>query len=418
MLTSSVKRRSSSLPGGRHFSPTRRSGGANDNVRLRLLKTPPKRSLNTGKRFLRALGPSLTLGLIALEAYEIWQNMQPEGWTNLGPWQPYANCGANRNPAYTGPWGKGPFSAFPTNASIRGFTTSGLAGQGTSNVGDPWAGVATYTRCVAIGRTIDAFGSYRMQLQEAFNRPTTGAFSKPIFQEALPAIALQAFDPALWSGTARPELYPPNALPAFTPPVPYHLLHEWEAPNRQASYAPGLASRSLPYNQVYNDFSLALGLNPRTAPRLHTLAPPSAPSGDGTKDKETKRRLGMGQVMILKAISAGTEALDYIDCLYKSLPVSARPRYKQTQYELQRVSVLHKLQAIYDHPDDINIDVLIEELVKNQIEDTIYGAVGRLGGQSSKRLGIPYAAGFNSIASRFRKVYREYQDHPHYEGEN
>ena len=148
MLTQQVQRRANrSRPDRRNYSPPRRSGGANDNSRLRLLEPPKRRRLGKLKNLGR-LNPYLNLALLTLGTVEILRQWKEEKWINLGSWVKYADCGALKNPLYVGAWGKGANTSVVASASIASSTNNGLQGQGTSSVGDPWAGGEPYASMV------------------------------------------------------------------------------------------------------------------------------------------------------------------------------------------------------------------------------------------------------------------------------
>jgi len=424
MITSQVRRRTTSRPGGHNFSPRRLSDVANQNDRLISLRKPPVQVRRIPKlnRVLK-LSPYLKPCLDLLDNPELLQKNVPEHWENLGAWTLYAECGT-RHPLYTGPYGKDG-SSFQSNASsIRDLTKSGLTGQGTSYVGNPWAGVATYVCSVAIGKTTQIGGSYRMQLQEAYTRPSSGAFEKPYLVEAsnfsLPQIAP---NPKLWPLTADPGLSPPNSAPPFAPPVPYRLSPRWSHPNRVARYDLHNRPQERPFLEmpwiVPNDWSIAVEARSRPftrkdlskeskrnparglgkAPRNHSMTKPRPRD----RVKESKVKMPAILVSALKLYGQATEVGDFVDCLYDALPKAFRPRYKDTRYEKRKVSFYEKVEALILHGDKINIPLALFNLGANQIEDKYYGTVGRLGSDVSIRQGLNYGAGLNSLGSRLRK---------------
>jgi len=426
MLTQQVQRRANrSRPDRRNYSPPRRSGGANDNSRLRLLEPQKRRRLGKLKNLGR-LNPYLNLALLTLGTVEILRNFQEEKWINLGSWYKYADCGALKNPLYVGPWGKGANTSLVASASIASSTLSGLQGQGTSYVGDPWAGVPTYARSVGLGKTIDAFGSPRMQYQQAFTRPASGAFTKPELQlERLPVVQ-PVLSPALWPLTADPSIAPPFQAPEFSPPVPWRLNPVWEAPNRVAQNSASRNRPESPYGDVvFNDWSIAVNSvgarsQAHDAPKTHRLATATNRKNSGSTEKETKRKMSHDQIMMIRALSSATEARDFIDALYQALPSDYRPRFNGTKYEKLKVSDREKMQALISHGDHIDLVKAIENLLYENFEDAVYGKIGKVGGDVSKRLGFEHGAGINSLNSRLRRsLYEASSDDPdRLDGEN
>lgn len=418
MLTQPMRRRNpASSP------PPRRSGGANDNQRGRMptndnrrprVRVPlnPARLARYGSNLLR-INPYFRLASDALNVLEMFSNFQQEGWKDLGPWSLYAKC-ASPSGNYAGPYAANSRGSAPPGSGIIGLVNSCTVGQAilAGTMGDPWNGVTSSHRTVAMGRTIPFGATYRCQLQEVYGRPNTGAFTKPTYQNASPAIALPANAPTSWPLSVYPELAAPFAAPAFAAPRP------WGKPNlrglnSQASndvvsnpaIRPDLGKPS----EVPNDWSVSYEDGPVRvgAPETHTLAPPAR---SGRTEREGKIKAPKALALALHAIAPVTEMFDLIEALYDALPEEYRPRYKDTPYEKLFTTPQEKFAALYQHFDKVNLYDALQNIASNEIEDRIIGTFGQMGANASINQGLVQGGGFNSALRPTRKYIFEYQN--------
>jgi len=92
---------------------------------------------------------------------------------------------------------------------------------------------------------------------------------------------------------------------------------------------------------------------------------------------QINRRSGLGL-----ALNLLTEGKDVIDAFWDALP----QRY-QTRVGGRVTTPTVKLQDLYRHWNEVNMDVALQNLVENQIEDAIFGAIGRLTGRAARVTG-------------------------------
>lgn len=402
MLNSPVSRRSQPSIGRPRLS------GVNDNQRLRIVPPSGRGALGRVPSINRYLG---AVGL-ALTALNYLQNFKPESWENLGDWSLYCETPSILiDPTYNGGYGRGSPTSVVNNSVIFNNVTAGTKGQATDYVGDPWAGVFTNHRSVALGRTKVVGSSYRMQYQQGFTRPNQGAFVKPVLAPAKLVIALPSNPPITKHVTENPMNAKPGEAPAFTRPIPWEALPN-TAPStgREASYGePDLYPvPSVPFYpaKVPNDWSISIqdapaGVGAASAPKTHTMRPPRGKPPKN--EKEVKHKLPTAAVALLKAVSAVTEAVDFVDALYKALPAEFRPKYRNTKHEKKVTTPLERMEAVYKNAEKIDIYNAIDNLVENQIEDYAFGKLGQAGGEVSKRLGSGYGMGVNTINRKLQK---------------
>jgi len=70
--------------------------------------------------------------------------------------------------------------------------------------------------------------------------------------------------------------------------------------------------------------------------------------------------------------------------------------------------MLQRMEAVIKHGDKIDISDAINNLVDNQIEDYVFGKIGKATGQVSKEAGLNYGMGLNTIQRKFSKSVYEY----------
>lgn len=79
-------------------------------------------------------------------------------------------------------------------------------------------------------------------------------------------------------------------------------------------------------------------------------------------------------------INLFTEGLDFLDVLHNALPKKNRAK-GYNPYD--------KAAAVYEHLDKIDIALAVENFINNQIEDYIYGTMGKATSKAQKTIGSP-----------------------------
>lgn len=371
-----------------------------------------RRKLGPLGRFGRSAGRLIGPINTALTLMDLLTPPREEEWDCSGTsWRIYRKC-ANPNPAYNLGWSGIVDSGLAETASLHGFVNSCLAGQAPQDVFDPWnpASITSGTRSNAIGRTVSVPGpSYRCQMQVSFVRPSTGLATLtpyPTLQVAIPsAFALPALPATSWPITAFPDEFAPLVTPAYADAIPWALVPSRPRPDEEV--LPRLRPSRKPV-----DWSIAItspapsadGFNSGKPPRFHDYVPPS--ETPNPKDKERKLRPGPRLARIIRYLGAVTEAADTVDALYDALPSRYRPRYKKTKYEKRNVSYNEKLEALYNHWDQVDMSQAIQNLIEENVKDRIYGEIGKAGGEVSRRLGHHYGAGINSLLKKTHNLTR------------
>lgn len=417
MLTKQVTRRNNSRRAvndnfqrnfGDGLSPRRSGGAANDN-----LNSPPKRKfrrLGGLRQLSRVLPPLriLNLGLMLYQARSPSKDIE-EGWDNLGAWSLWQES-PSKSPVYTEGYGLISQSSAVENIGIRLMVQGGWLGQGVTQatVGNPWASVNNSSRSIAIGKTYVAPGGiYLAQAQQAYNRPTSGAFEKPVYRPAQKLSAQWTMSEFPYQigqlASYAPHLFPPSVTPHFPPPVPWHEVPNWEAPNRETSNGEP-APLPVGVSPVEWSYTADYGGRPRPAPKQHRHRPPPRDVN------ERKQTMTKSQIIILRSVSQVTEVMDFVDALYDAIPDKHKLRWKNTQYQYLKPTPVQKFKHIIDAYEHIDWTQAIENLYLMQAEDTAIGTLGKMGGTSSRDHHRPYGTGINTTMRQLQKLSGTYTE--------
>lgn len=191
-------------------------------------------------------------------------------------------------------------------------------------------------------------------------------------------------------------MFVPMAQPINSPqgtprPVPY-----WALPYRQpdpdlveqSERGPSPVPRANP-NVDPNGFTITSGRATKGAP-AHRLQPARGNAKERKFVLALNRGTGFGRLLEIVG-----EAPDIIDAFYYALPAENR---KQGWIDhgkprgMKARSAAYKLQVVYDHLEEIDGEKLVLNLVENQIEDALYGLVGKGMAEGNRRVG--FSAGF------------------------
>ena len=114
------------------------------------------------------------------------------------------------------------------------------------------------------------------------------------------------------------------------------------------------------------------------------LNPLPRPPGPRTKERKFALTVsGVGRLILGHV----TEGIDTIQAIYDALPLKLRQRLWRMNGNY--MSPLDKALAIYRYINDIDPQKAVENLVYEQIEDYVYGRLGRITAEANKRRGFP-----------------------------
>lgn len=350
---------------------------ANDNAR-RALQQALRRA---GARGLARLFPLLGSALLA---YELWQwYFQPGGLEDYelcAQYAPQPSCPGS-------PGGPRVYRSHPDCVTNAGCFIAPLSATDPAAIGFK----PTYIRS-GLGNNFG--GAYFGNHDRTYMRvgPSGG------LPQLVPEVPLPV--PTVVPGTPPSPLDPPSVPPAipwfdpignpigapqpvpFAPPMPAiparpvepieDPAKNPEAPQRGPSPRPRTRGRRHPGE--------ATEAWPRRGARRSPR--PRTPPPGGTKEKKLIGQLPPG--FLKRFLSSATEVADFIDCIYKALP-----KNKQSPRDLPQ----DKLNKLYQYWEDVNVQQALLNCLQEQVEDYIFGRLGRLQATANRRLGVTTGSG-------------------------
>lgn len=149
--------------------------------------------------------------------------------------------------------------------------------------------------------------------------------------------------------------------------------------------------------------TIDLGLpsqRPAGSPRpVHSLGP------KGPKTKEGKVKVSTGGLLkVLNFLGTAEEAVELLNALYSALPDEYKLRYKDTEYVKTRVLPQEMLPVLYKHWDKVDRVTALRKVLKNQIEDKIFGILGIMNAEASAQALSTGPLGVTSYTSSIQKI--------------
>lgn len=222
--------------------------------------------------------------------------------------------------------------------------------------------------------------------------PLTGTPRPKPWGEAMPGVGEQpSADPEtepapqskpIWE--IPPLRFPVVLVPGVTPGMPPEVLPP-PSPNVQEVVIPSPGTGTVQ--------------NPRVQSRPATNHErKNRPPRKHEKEKKIHVRTVAGGAWAI--INMFTEGLDFLDVVWEALPKKDRTKGRPTPYD--------KARDIYDHFDQIDIAKAIENYINNQIEDYVYGMIGKQVAKAQGVIGSP--TGLSRSLSKTRGQFLEEMD--------
>lgn len=305
-------------------------------------------------------------------------------------------CGGSRDRWRTVGWFPDPCAggtqnfAFPSCNNALGTTGDTLARWVCPSDPTIWAtfvGAGDITTVANRWRTVERYSLASMGLPAGHPvKPVGEVILEPGFGTPAAPLAMPADD--FWYDT-RPRwkdgVAPPGTQPSMAQQladerlasgktttghvVPFSLGH----PFTIVRVSPGAGSPVTVPDQVIDPGSETDPGGVTIVPPGH---PPNYPKPDETKEKKpSSQRVIAGGFM---AINVVTEAQDFLEAMHAALPKHLRSTAKGD------VPPWVILQDIWDHWDEFDADLALENFVNNQIEDAIYGRYFALQSRASR----------------------------------
>lgn len=326
-------------------------------------------------------GRGIPFGLIKLaihlgpvsNAYDVWQLVKPIGYTVniLGAemlWGPY-------------------FYAYPYNAPPDSLSTYSYPGRLAGQYGD--ARGYYYPMPLTPGSygvwTTEVDG-YQFHAQHSawYVRPGFSGTELQVFDITTLPMPQPALDPL-------PAPYP--GLSPFPKPVPWVLIpnrvpNPTLSPTEQSQWGYGTGTVLEPTAlQVADDTLLH---------RTTIVVPASGPAvtmppGFGTVPRDTTHP-GVKERKVIITVAAKslagiaaniiTETNDGLEAIWESIPEAERPGMKYSKKKKKYVRVWnpppqYKAKWIYDHYDKVNVHDAVENIAKNEVQDSLIGGANK-----------------------------------------
>ena len=313
------------------------------------------RSAILGLRFLPRLVPILGWALLAFELAQLlkwyfqkdqWDTTGYERFWLYGEKRSVMSRERNKPP-------NNPFSSFtnplPARLEGRGWMWSGPGYlEGTIwkfPLGEGWRNIPGVTPKVG----------------SPFKRPDMLPFSPPVEQPAV----MPWLDPLAQPVNAPQPAPQPMPWPIGPARSPNPMRDPWE----QRQVGPGRVVRP----RAPND---RIVIEPGKGVRVDNPPYRPGPPPRGTKERKFIANLD-GRSLIGRIVNFASESADWIDAFYDALPANRRGA----------IGAFQKAKAVIDHFDEIELGKAFQNVVENEIEDRIFGSIGKVGGKASRRLG-------------------------------
>lgn len=183
----------------------------------------------------------------------------------------------------------------------------------------------------------------------------------------------------------------PTVPSPWTPPVPEPWPHPFPEPNKPPVVIPPVIISP----PVVNPNPGNPGTNPNPNPNPGTGAPrPPMRPGKGEKEKKVKSGLsGLGGYLF----GLQSEFNDAVNALYEALPRNLR------HYGRDR-GPLAKLKQIYKHINDMDGKRAVANLIANQIEDSVFGKLGKASEAFGEASGLTHGIGHGGKERRAPQI--------------
>lgn len=214
-----------------------------------------------------------------------------------------------------------------------------------------------------------------------------------------------------WRRWAQPHRTPFRVtLPNIPPAIPWELvplrrnspvgdpIHPWEIGEGRSRFVRGV-SVTIDWKQVTDAVADPAGAAGQAAgggsatPKIDVIE--TFPSRPPKKTRETKgtRTKAVTPRVILGLVAAATEALDFVDVLYKAIEPNDLIRYVRKDgtvaWRRPNRSFKAKAEYVWDNLDKIDPNLFLEAFWDNEVEDREFGFLGKKAKQAAIALDRP-----------------------------
>lgn len=351
--------------------------------RLSPISVPGGMGARLASRFI----PWVGIGILAVEVGWYWYNYsgKPTPWTGPAGWTYGGPCAGIGNPTFK-------------QASFAGILHCFGGSTAGQTLGTP---IPDNHTSFHLGYQ---FGSKIKDREWWFRAPGDFPGSVPGFPgvEATP-IPLSPIRPGTPHDPMRdvplepsPQVHP-DPFPAT--PYPRPKPRDWQSPTegRQAGPAPQPRQAVEPRLRPYERPAIEIAVQPRPGPV--TASPGShkqlPPKGRGQRERKQKTKSAGAFNLIRRVFEGAFEAVDVIEAVFQALPQHIRQRYPHAR----RAPVV-MMRAINRHWQVIDTEEMIINLLLNELEDYIFGRLGRMSQHVAQQLHLSTGPQFGGGARR------------------
>lgn len=202
------------------------------------------------------------------------------------------------------------------------------------------------------------------------------------------------FDPMDIPLTPSPTVHP-DPLPLG--PRPMRKRRDWSSPGEGREEGPPREARKRPREDRprYRDPNQEITVRPRPGPATSAPGNPVRRPPKRVRERKLRTRSAQAFNLIRRVFEAAFEAVDIIDAIYEALPRNVRDWYGITRRDpVDRMWVIHR------HWQTISLEEMVVNLVANEVEDYIYGRLGRVSQNVAQNLFLSTGPQFGSGARR------------------
>jgi len=130
-----------------------------------------------------------------------------------------------------------------------------------------------------------------------------------------------------------------------------------------------------------------------SAPGSHRQKPPKGP---GKKERKLKTKTANAFNLIRRVFEGAFESIEVIEAIYLALPKNVRDFYP----DITRRDPAGMIWLINKHFQTIDLQEMVENILWNEVEDYIYGGLGRISQHVAQNLDLSTGPQFGGGARR------------------
>lgn len=326
-----------------------------------------------------------------------WQKDIDCGYGRYMRWNVFTNCGSHITPPNTPPV---PITTDPVNTSSIHYWSEPLPlpaapARLTFQRSERWVRISgapvptliAYNVPMVVPISVPFLNPAGMPLSPVVGTPRPKPWPEAVARPGEQPSADPEGDPAQ---QPRPGQAPKSRPIWNVPPMPFPI-----------TIVPGVGSPTAPTPRPSPQTQELIVPAPgaASAPRVNTRNNQAQARNRSPRKREKEKKIHVRTVAggAWALINVFIEGLDFLDVIWKALPDEKRSKGNITPYD--------KAKDVYDHIDEIDIAKAVENYLNNQIEDMIYGTIGKQVAKAQGVIGSP--TGLSRVLSKSRQQFME-----------